>query len=236
MEVLHLRINKKLSNYGYCSRKEANKLIIQGRLLINGELAVPGQWTKDDDLILLDGLTLCQKPVLYYVYHKPINILCTMNLEVENSLVHHIALNDYVFPVGRLDQNSEGLLLLTNDGELAQKILSPLNDHEKEYVVTVNHKITEKFIMEMQNGVDINIGITTPCLVNQLSDDEFKITITQGLNRQIRRMCRALGYEVIRLIRTRIINLHLGDQVAGTCRLLSGEELKELRKSLQDRI
>lgn len=228
-----MRINKMLSNYGHCSRKDARIFIEDLRLRINGELATQGQWVEETDLILLDGKPLFKKPSLYYLYHKPKGILSTMDTNKQNSLYHILDSTNYIYPVGRLDQDSEGLLLLTNDGELTQRILSPRFNHEKEYLVTVNKKITPVFREHMSHGVDINIGITKPCQVEQVSDLQFRITLTQGLNRQIRRMCAALGYQVTRLIRLRILNLHLDELPSGDCRPLNGEELNQLMETLQ---
>ena len=228
-----MRINKKLSNDGYCSRKGAHKLISDLRIQVNGVLATPGQWVEDHDLILIDGKLLVKKMSQYVLYYKPRGVLCTLDEEKDNSLFHLLPFKDYIFPVGRLDQDSEGLLLLTNDGDLAQKILSPLNHHEKEYLVTVNHPITSSFIQTMETGVDINIGVTDPCQVTRHSEIQFSIILTQGLNRQIRRMCRALGYEVLRLVRKRIITLHVGDLSPNSFRPLSTEELNTLNEHLK---
>jgi|LSQX01.3.fsa_nt_gb 23S rRNA pseudouridine2604 synthase len=221
-----------LSNYGYCSRKDARVLIEDLRLEINGELAMQGQWVEETDSILLDGKPLTKKPPLYFLYHKPKGVLSTMDQDKENSLYHKLVFEDYVFPVGRLDQDSEGLILLTNDGDLAQKILSPKFHHEKEYFVTVNRELTLEFIDKMSQGVDINIGVTKPCEVKRVSDHQFKIILTQGLNRQIRRMSKALGYQVTKLIRLRILNLHLRELPCGECRPLDDKELEDLKKSL----
>lgn len=227
-----LRINKLLSNYGYCSRKDARILINDSRLTINGLLATQGQWVEETDCIELDSKPLLKKEPLYYIYHKPRGVLSTMDKDKENSLFHTLHLEDYIFPVGRLDQDSEGLLLLTNDGDLAQSILSPTFNHEKEYVVTVERYITQDFIQKMSQGVDIKIGVTKSCQVTKISNDEFKIVLTQGLNRQIRRMSKALGYNVIKLIRLRIMTLQLENLPVGAYRPLTKNQVNDLKKSL----
>ena len=218
-----------LSNYGYCSRKDARLLIEDSRIIINGKLAIQGQWVEEEDKILFDGEPLMKKPPLYFLYHKPRGVLSTMDEDRKNSLYHQLVFKDYVFPVGRLDQDSEGLILLTNDGDLAQKILSPKFHHEKEYLVTVDRVLTREFLDKMSQGVDINIGVTKPCEVTRVSDDQFKIILTQGLNRQIRRMCKALGYQVTKLIRLRILNLHLDELPSGEYRALDELELERLQ-------
>ena len=197
-------------------------------------MAIQGQWVEEEDTLLFDGEPLVKKPPLYFLYHKPKGVLSTMDEDRKNSLYHKLDFKDYVFPVGRLDQDSEGLILLTNDGELAQKILSPKFHHEKEYLVTVNRELTLEFLDKMSEGVDINIGVTRPCEVTRVSDNQFKIILTQGLNRQIRRMSKALGYQVTKLIRLRILNLHLGELPSGEYRAFDEVELMKLKHTLRE--
>jgi len=230
-----MRINKLLSNYGYCSRKTANEWILEKRIHINGVLAFPGQWVEEEDHILLDMEILKKKKPIYIAFHKPPGIICTREEAVPENIISYLSLPYYIFPVGRLDKESEGLILLTNDGDWANDILSSENIHEKEYLVTVDKNLTEQFLADLSKGVDINIGITRPCYVKKVSDDTFKITLTQGLNRQIRRMCKALGYEVTQLKRLRILTVSGSDLSQGEWRELNEHEMDSLALLLREK-
>ena len=234
MEDTGKRINKFLSESGFCSRREADRLITEGRVTING--AVPEMGTKvfPTDEIRIDGKLITEnheKPV-YLAFNKPVGIECTTNLEVRNNIVDYINYPKRIFPIGRLDKASEGLIFMTNDGDIVNKILRARNNHEKEYIVTVNRPITDRFIERMGNGVPILDTITRKCKVEQVSKYIFKIILTQGLNRQIRRMCEYLGYDVTALKRTRIINISL-DVPVGRFRDLTDFEIKELNQLIE---
>lgn len=219
-----MRINKLLSNYGVCSRKEANKIIEEGRVVVNGALCEKGQWVEESDHILLDGEILKKKESVYIALNKPRGIVCTSSNEVKDNVIDFVGFKEYIFPIGRLDKESEGLLLLTNDGDFANEILSSENKKEKEYIVRVNRNFDDEFLKGMANGVDIGDIVTRKCLVERITDDTFKIVLTQGVNRQIRRMSLAFGYRVMELKRIRILNLELGDLESGEWRFLSKEE------------
>lgn len=224
-----MRINKLLSNYGFCSRKEANKLIEEKRIIINGKLAEPGQWVEEYDSILLDKEPIKAKEKTYIALNKPVGITCTLAREVENNIIDFMNYSEYIFPVGRLDKESQGLILMTNDGDLASKILESDNKHEKEYMVTVNKPYDEEFLKGMSEGVEI-LGVRTrPCIVKRISEDTFSIILTQGLNKQIRRMSKAFGYTVTRLERIRIMNIKLQGLGNGKWRNLTEEEVRNLR-------
>jgi 23S rRNA pseudouridine2604 synthase len=220
-----MRINKLLSNYGCCSRKEANRLLEAGRIEINGLPGIPGQWVEEEDHILLDGLPLKPQEKIYLVYHKPPGVVCTLSPMARDNLLLNLSLPEYVFPVGRLDKDSRGLLLLTNDGDWAHGLLSDEHHVEKEYAVTVDGPLTESFARSMGEGVDILGTRTRPCRVSLTRTHTFSITLTQGLNRQIRRMAYALGYTVTDLQRVRMADILLGDLPEGEYRSLSKEEL-----------
>ena len=202
-----MRINKLLSNYGYCSRKEVSRLIEDKRIMVNGELCEQGQWVEESDDILLDGEKVQQKERVYIALNKPKGIVCTSSREIKDNIIDFLNYEEYVFPVGRLDKDSEGLILMTNDGDLANKILSSENYHEKEYIVTLDKDFDDEFIYKMSNGVNILGTVTRPCNLERVDNNTFKIILTQGLNRQIRRMCKTLGYNVIKLERIRIVSI-----------------------------
>lgn len=223
-----MRINKLLSNYGYCSRKEANRLLEAGRIEINGLLGIPGQWVEETDCILLDGLPLQPQEKIYLVYHKPPGVVCTLSPLARDNLLLNLSLPKYVFPVGRLDKDSRGLLLLTNDGDWAHHLLSDEHHVEKEYAVTVDRPLTESFALAMAEGVEILGTRTRPCTISLTGTHTFTIILTQGLNRQIRRMTYALGYTVTDLQRVRMADILLGDLPEGECRSLSKEEVHPL--------
>jgi len=223
-----MRINKLLSNHGICSRTEANRLIVENRIIVNGVLCTPGLWVEEEDIILVDNEPIPVKDKIYIALNKPVGITCTAEKSVECNIIDFMNYPEYIFPVGRLDKASQGLILMTNDGDLANKILESENEHEKEYIVTLNKSFDDSFIQGMSQGVQICKGITRPCKVSKVSQDSFSIILTQGLNKQIRRMSRAFGYTVVRLERIRIINIKIENIETGTWRYLTEEELKEL--------
>lgn len=223
-----MRINKLLSNWGYCSRKDANRWIDNGRVCVNGQPGRMGQWVEESDEICLDGIKLFPKEKVYLLLNKPVGITCTAETEVENNIVAFLNYPDYVFPVGRLDKDSEGLMFLTNDGDLANHILDAENGHEKVYLVTVNKPLTETFLRDMAAGVVIDGKQTKPCQLEALGTYEFQIILSQGLNRQIRKMCQSFHYKVVNLKRVSILNLQLGDLPLGAWRHVSPEELMQL--------
>lgn len=231
-----IRINKYLSEVGYCSRRAADKLIDQGRITINGVVPELGTKVMDGDIVGVDGEAVGQ-PLNSFVYlalNKPVGIVCTTDSGVEkDNIIDFINYPKRIFPIGRLDKPSEGLIFLTNDGDIVNKILRASNQHEKEYVVTVNQPITKEFIERMRNGIPILDTVTRKCRVKQTHKNTFTIVLTQGLNRQIRRMCEYLGYRVVRLKRTRIMNVKL-DIAVGKWRHLSNQELADLKKLLSD--
>ena len=234
METNLTRINKFLSESGFCSRREADKLLEQGRITINGIVPELGTKVSSEDEIRVDGKLIREnheKPI-YLAFHKPIGIECTTNQKVRNNIVDYINYPKRIFPIGRLDKDSEGLIFMTNDGDIVNKILRARNNHEKEYIVTDNRQITDRFIEKMGNGVPILDTITKKCKVEQISKNIFRIILTQGLNRQIRRMCNYLGYEVTALKRTRIINISL-DIPNGRYRDLSDIEIKQLLQLIE---
>ena len=224
------RINKYLSEVGYCSRRAADKLIDEGRVTINGVVPEMGTKVTNTDEIRVDGQLITEpntKPV-YIAFNKPVGIVCTTDSGVEkDNIIDYINYPTRIFPIGRLDKPSEGLIFLTSDGDIVNKILRARNNHEKEYMVTVNKPVTKDFVDQMSKGVPILDTITRKCEVKQLSKFKFKIILTQGLNRQIRRMCQHLGYHVNQLIRVRIMNIAL-DIPVGEWRDLTDVELKEI--------
>jgi 23S rRNA pseudouridine2604 synthase len=230
------RINKYLSEVGYCSRRAADKLIDQGRVTINGRVPEMGTKIVDGDEVRVNGELISppnEKPV-YIAFHKPVGIVCTTDNRVEkDNIIDYIGYPTRIFPIGRLDKPSEGLIFLTNDGDIVNKILRARNNHEKEYEVTVDKPITPSFIHQMSNGVPILDTVTRKCEVEQISRFKFKIILTQGLNRQIRRMCEALDYEVTRLVRHRIMNVSL-DVPVGEWRYISEVEMNEINTLIAD--
>ncbi len=226
------RINKFLSEAGYCSRRAADKLIEQGRVTINGSVPEMGTKIAPGDEVRVDGKLISSgedKPV-YIAFNKPIGIVCTTDTRVEkDNIIDFINYPSRIFPIGRLDKPSEGLIFLTNDGDIVNKILRARNNHEKEYHVRVNKPITKTFLKKMANGVPILDTVTRKCYVEQIGTNEFKIILTQGLNRQIRRMCEYLEYRVTKLKRVRIMNVEL-DVPIGRWRDLTNEELAEINR------
>ena len=230
------RINKYLSEIGYCSRRVADKLIAEGRVRINGGIPEMGTKVVPEDEILVDGKPISktdEKPV-YIAFNKPIGIVCTTDSKVEkDNIIDFINFPKRIFPIGRLDKPSEGLIFLTDDGDIVNKILRASNNHEKEYLVTVNRPVTNEFIQKMEEGVPILDTVTRKCKVERLGKFEFRIILTQGLNRQIRRMCEYLGYEVRHLKRIRIMNILL-DIPVGKWRHLTGTELRGIKKLISN--
>lgn len=234
MEENKTRINKFLSESGFCSRREADKLIEQGRVTINGQIPEMGTKVGPNDEVRVNGKLINEKKegFVYLLFHKPVGIECTTNQNIKNNVVDYINYPERIFPIGRLDKASEGLLLMTNDGDIVNKILRARNNHEKEYIVTVSKPITERFIQRMSNGVPILDTVTRKCKVEQISKFTFRIILTQGLNRQIRRMCEYLDYEVTALKRIRIINISL-DVPVGKYRELTKKELDDLNSLIE---
>ena len=234
MEENTTRINKFLSETGFCSRREADRLIEQGRVTINGKIPEMGTKVAPGDEVRVNGELVQQKneKPIYLAFYKPVGIECTTNLGVRDNIVDYINYPERIFPIGRLDKASEGLIFMTNDGDIVNKILRARNNHEKEYIVTVNKPITDRFIDRMANGIPILETITKKCKVEQISKYVFRIILTQGLNRQIRRMCEYLDYEVTALKRTRIINISL-DVQEGKYRNLSDAEITELNRLIE---
>ena len=226
-----VNLNKFISSTGICSRRDAEKLIQEGRVTINGKPTQLGNRVFEGDVVKIDGKPLTAKPkTLYIALNKPVGIVCTTDSKEKNNIVKYVGHPQRLFPIGRLDKPSEGLIFLTNDGDIVNKILRAGNQHEKEYIVSVNKRITPDFIKRMSNGIPILGTVTKKCEVEKINDNTFKIVLTQGLNRQIRRMCEYLHYEVTKLKRTRIMNVSLGNLKYGDWRELSSEELQEINR------
>jgi 23S rRNA pseudouridine2604 synthase len=231
-----VRINKFFSEIGYCSRREADKLIEKKRVTINNTVAEMGSKVSANDEIRLDGKLISRKKnkFVYIAFNKPVGIVCTTDTKVEkNNIIDYINFPERIFPIGRLDKDSQGLILLTNDGDIVKKILRARNNHEKEYLVTLDHPITKAFIQKMGNGVPILDTITKKCFVEKIDNFRFRIILTQGLNRQIRRMVEHLGNSVRHLERYRIMNINL-DIPIGKWRHLTKGELTEMNNLLTD--
>ncbi|MDG3580788.1 23S rRNA pseudouridine(2604) synthase RluF [Galbibacter pacificus] len=232
MEKELTRINKYLSEVGYCSRRAADKLIQQKRVTVNGTIPEMGTKVSADDEIRVDGKLIAapKNDFVYLAFNKPVGIVCTTDTKVEkDNIIDFINYPKRIFPIGRLDKPSEGLIFLTNDGDIVNKILRSRNKHEKEYIVSVDKPITDNFIKRMGNGIPILDTITRKCHIEKVDTRTFKIILTQGLNRQIRRMCEYLGYHVETLKRIRIMNVTL-DVPVGQWRYLTKEELKEIQQ------
>ena len=229
------RINKYLSEVGYCSRRAADKLIEQGRVTINGEVPLMGTKIVEGDKVCVDGkaVSKSEEAAVYIALNKPTGIVCTTDTRVEkDNIIDYLNYPKRIFPIGRLDKASEGLIILTNDGDIVNKILRARNNHEKEYIVHVNKKIDADFVSKMSQGIPILDTVTRPCKIKKIGENCFKIILTQGLNRQIRRMCEYLGFKVTKLKRVRIMNIKL-DMKVGEYRNLSTAELEELHKLLK---
>jgi len=225
-----VRINKFISETGYCSRREADKLVESGKVTINGVAALLGSQAEPGDDVRINGVPLQEKPSkhVYIALNKPVGITSTTEQHVKGNIVDFVGHEERIFPIGRLDKDSEGLILLTSDGDIVNKILRSEGKHEKEYIVTVNRPITPSFLKAMEEGVRILGAMTLPCRITRISDRTFRIILVEGKNRQIRRMCSALGYEVQKLQRIRIMNIQLGSLKVGTWRELNEQEKREL--------
>ena len=232
-QKLAIRINKYLSEAGVCSRREADRMIEQGRITVDGKPAVAGQKVEEGQAIFVDDNSVNPtKERIVLAFNKPLGIVCTTSKKEKDNIIDYLDYPERIYPVGRLDKNSEGLILLTNDGELMDEILRARNYHEKEYEVTVNRPVTNVFLKKMSEGVPILDTVTRPCKVRRTGEKTFRIILTQGLNRQIRRMCEALDYRVRHLKRVRIMNITLGNLPVGKYRILGEKELKQLREGL----
>lgn len=244
-----IRLNKFLSDAGFCSRRQADRFVEQGKVSVNGSVAVMGQKVTISDTIEVDGqMIFREEEQILIAFNKPVGVECTSDLTNADNIIDYIGYPKRIYPIGRLDKNSQGLILLTNDGSLVNHILKASNYHEKEYVVTVDKPITEEFIEKMSSGVriptegfikrekaagDVRWQITRPCQVVKINKHTFNIILTQGLNRQIRRMCAELGYHVQKLKRIRVMNVKLGNLPIGTYRNISDEELQTLLESFR---
>jgi 23S rRNA pseudouridine2604 synthase len=228
-----ISLNKFISSTGICSRREADRMIEAGRVQLNGTTAKKGNRVNSGDEVLLDGAPLKAKPkAVYLALHKPPGITCTTDRKDKSNIIDFLNYPERIFHIGRLDKASTGLIFLTNDGDIVNEILREQNDHEKEYIVTVNKPINASFVRRMSEGIPILGTVTKKCQVEKIGRQAFRIVLTQGLNRQIRRMCDYLGYDVVTLKRVRIMNVHLGGLKPGQWRYLTDEELKELRRHL----
>jgi 23S rRNA pseudouridine2604 synthase len=230
-----MRLNKFISDSGFCSRREADKLIEQGRVLINGQRSKTGQQVESTDFVEVDGQRIKakrQKERVYLAFNKPEGITCTTESSVKGNIVDFINYPDKIFPIGRLDKFSNGLIFMTNDGDIVNKILRAGNAHEKEYVVTIDRPISDTFLRQMANGIPILDTVTQKCKVSKVSKNTFRIILTQGLNRQIRRMCEYLACRVLSLQRTRIMKVDLAKLKPGTWRHLTPVEMEEINKMI----
>ncbi|MCF7753705.1 pseudouridine synthase [Paenibacillus xylanexedens] len=229
-------INKYISETGFCSRRETNRLIAAGRITINGRVCEKGAEIETHDVVLIDGKEIPRndsEPV-YIALNKPIGIVCTAAEHVEGNIIQYMNYLSRIFAIGRLDKASEGLILLTNDGGIVNKMMRSEHNHDKEYVVTVDKPVTNEFVKSMSEGVEILDVVTKPCEVYRQSENVFRIILTQGLNLQIRRMCKALGYRVLKLVRVRIMNITLDQLERGQWRHLEQEELEILLSQLNE--
>lgn len=227
------RLNKFIADSGYCSRREADRLITEGRVLVDGRVGVLGDKILPGMVVLVDGQSLSgDGEKVYLLLNKPVGVVCTADPREPMNVVDYLSYPIRIFPVGRLDKDSEGLLLLTSDGEIVNRLLRAAGGHEKEYEVVVDRPVTREFIEKMMAGVPILDTVTLPCRVRRTGERSFNIILVQGLNRQIRRMCEALGYNVRSLRRVRIMNLRLGALKPGQWRMVTPEELSELMRCL----
>lgn len=238
-----IRLNKYLSEKGVCSRREADRLIAQGRVSVDGETAVTGMKVRTDQVICVGKKQVSEGPgrEILLAVHKPEGVVCTTDRRERRNIVDFVGYPTRIYPVGRLDKDSEGLILMTNNGELVNRMMKASNAHEREYLVTVNKPVTDAFLEQMRGGVHIRKvekgevlldAVTRPCKVERTGKQGFRIILTQGLNRQIRRMCEALGYQVVRLKRVRILNIELKGIAPGHYREVTGKEYEELRRLL----
>lgn len=237
MESQGIRINKYLSEAGVCSRREADRQIAEGNVMVDGEIAEPGVRVLPGQRVLFCGKPVEQtEEMILLAFHKPKGIVCTTEKREKNNVVDFIGYPKRIYPVGRLDKDSEGLLLMTNNGDIVNRIMRAGNVHEKEYIVTVNKPVSEAFLRGLSGGVPlVELGVTTRrCFVERVGKREFRIILTQGLNRQIRRMCEYFGYRVEKLVRTRIMNIELGNLKSGAYRQVTGEEYRILSDMIKD--
>lgn len=226
-----ISLNKYISSSGFCSRREADKLIELGRVSINGEIAMTGARVLDNDVVAIDDEPIKTKnKAIYIAFNKPVGVTSTTDVKDKTNIIYFIGYPKRIFPIGRLDKDSDGLIFLTNDGDIVNKILRASNNHEKEYIVSVDKPVTPEFIRNMSNGVPILGEITKKCYVRQEGSRRFRIILTQGLNRQIRRMCEHFGYKVMKLTRVRIMNVSLGNLPAGKWRYLTPQEIDTVEK------
>ena len=226
------RINKYIASSGLCSRREADRLIEEGRVTVNGIVAESGMQVCSDDVVLVDGKNIIPETNdVYLAFNKPLGVTCTTDSRDPSNIIDYIGYPERIFPIGRLDKNSSGLILLTNDGSIVNTLLRAENNHEKEYQVTVDRPYDDKFIKEMQSGVPVLGQITLPCKINRVSARVFRIILHQGLNRQIRRMCEYEGYKVVKLRRIRFMNINLGTLGTGQWRYLTAKEVNELKSA-----
>ena len=233
--LVEVRINKFLSEAGVCSRREADRQIEAGNVTIDGRIAQMGDKVEAGQTVCFQGRAVSkEEEMILIAFHKPVGIVCTAEKREKNNVIDYIDYPKRIYPVGRLDKDSEGLLLMTNNGDIINKMMRAGNHHEKEYKVTVNKPVTEEFLRKMASGVPILDTVTRPCVVDKIGKYKFRIILTQGLNRQIRRMCEALGYEVKELIRTRVMNIELGDLKPGQYRKVTDQELNELYEQIRN--
>ena len=226
------RINKYIASSGLCSRREADRLIEEGRVTVNGIVAESGMQVCGYDVVLVDGKNIIPETNdVYIAFNKPLGVTCTTDSRDPSNIIDYIGYPERIFPIGRLDKNSSGLILLTNDGSIVNTLLRAENNHEKEYQVTVDRPYDDKFIKEMQSGVPVLGQITLPCKINRVSARVFRIILHQGLNRQIRRMCEYEGYKVVKLRRIRFMNINLGTLGTGQWRYLTAKEVNELKSA-----
>ena len=238
MEVIIIRLNKFLSGAGVCSRREADRLIESGAVTVNGNVAALGSQAEEGDEVRLNGevIELGKAEPVVLAFNKPKGIVCTTEKKEKDNIVDYINYPERIYPVGRLDKDSTGLILLTNRGEIVNGILKAKNYHEKEYIVTLNRPYSKEFLLDMRNGVYLSELDTTTrkCMVRPLSANTFSIVLTQGLNRQIRRMCKELGYRVTDLKRVRVMNIKLGNLSVGKYRKVEGDELEKLLRLIEE--
>ena len=229
-----IRLNKFLSDAGVCSRREGDRLIEAGKVVVNGKVALMGQKVTINDDIVVNGQRVSREDErILIALNKPVGIECTTDLNNKDNIVDFVNYSKRIYPVGRLDKNSQGLILMTNDGSLVNSILKASNGHEKEYHVWTDKQITDEFVEKMSSGVEILDTVTRPCKVVRLKKNMFSIVLTQGLNRQIRRMCEALGYRVVKLKRIRIMNIELGNLPIGSYRDVTKEEFETMAESFR---
>lgn len=228
-------INKYISDLGFCSRREADKYIEQFRVEINGSIALKGNRVKEGDVVTIDGEKLkTTKKTVYIAFYKPRGITTTTDTTDKNNIISYINYKSRIFPIGRLDRPSEGLIFLTNDGDIVNKILRAGNNHEKEYVVTVDREVTADALQKMRNGIRIDGVMTKKCKVEQLGKNKIKLILVQGLYRQVRKMCEACGYHVTQLIRTRIMHLTIKNLAPGQWRYFTTEEINKMEMALSN--